>query len=187
MKTISHTFCFYINFKIDLLKFIILCLNHTCKVVLFNCAIWVYLCIINWYRHIPTSSMGKKVLIKLELLSGAITRIAPCLCTGARYSPKCELALFHWKQSCTCQEPKGPEVYVKVVCSLFLKAMVVAPWSPLEWPGVQWDTICFALPHKCLCGISLWKGEGQVAWKMAAGVSIRSNYCLHCLGSFPSF
>lgn len=125
--------------------------------------------------------------MKLELLYGAITRLAPYLCTGARYSPKCELASFHWKQSWAWREPKRLAVYVSAVCSLFWETRAVAPRRPLARPGIQWDTICFAAPHECLCGTSLWKGEGQVAWKLAAGVSIRSNYWLHRLGSFPAF
>lgn len=62
------------------------------------------------------------------------------------------------------QEPAWPEVYVKAVCTLLQETMVVAPWRPLGWSGIQWDTICFTVPHKCLCGTSLWRGEGQVAW-----------------------
>lgn len=124
--------------------------------------------------------------MKSELLHGAILVIAPYLYTGARYSPKCELASFHWKQSWAWREPEWPEVYVSAVCSLFWETTVVGPQRPLGWPGIQWYTICLTVPHKCLCGTSLWKGEGQVAWKLAAG-SIRSNYWLHHLGSFPAF
>lgn len=131
--------------------------------------------------------MEKKSLMKLELLYGAITRIAPYLCIGARYSPKCELAWFHWKQSWAWWELERPEVYVSAVCSLFQETTVVTPQRPLGWPGIQWDTMCFAVPHQCLSGTSLWKGEGQVVWKLAAGVSIRSNYWLHHLGNFPAF
>ena len=118
--------------------------------------------------------------MKLELLYGAITRIA-------RYSHKCELASFHWKQSWAWREPERPEVYVNAVCSLLQETTDVAPRRPLGWPGIRWDTICFAVPRACLCGPSLWKGERQVAWKLAAGVSIRSNYWLHRLGTLPSF
>lgn len=146
--------------------------------------------IFTWNRLIQARfclKHGKKFLMKLELLYGAITRIAPYLYTWARYSPKCELASFHWKQGWAWREPKRPEVYVSAVCSLFRETTVVAPRRSLGWPGVQWDTICFAVPHECLCGTSLWKGEGQVAWKLAAGVSIKSNYWLHHLGSFPAF
>lgn len=112
--------------------------------------------------------------------------IVPYLYTRYRYSPKCKLELFHWKQSWAWQEPAQPEVFVRAVCAVSGDhSYSSAKTSRLI--GIPLGYHMFWCAPQLLLWYVFVESTGAGGMKLAAGAAIRSNYWLHCLGSFPDF
>lgn len=100
--------------------------------------------------------------------------------------PKCELALFHWKQLGLARASMAWGV---CQCCLH-SASGDHGCSSMETSELIRNSAGY---HMLCCApqMPLWhffvEGRGAGGMGLAAGTSIRSNYWLHHLGSFPAF